>query len=84
MHKVLIPLLLLCTLTACVKVNVHGDPAGYAKEPAMRVATYNTSLFADEDGGLIRQLEGDSEHARKIAAVLQQARPDLVLLNEFD
>lgn len=50
----------------------------------MRLATYNTSLYSDETGGLIRQLQGDSAHARKIAAVLQQTRPDLVLLNEFD
>ena len=50
----------------------------------MRVATYNTSLYSEEAGGLIRELEGDSSHARKIAAVLQQVRPDLVLLNEFD
>src|SRR5690606_3680527 len=50
----------------------------------LRLATYNTSLYSDEPGGLIRTLEGDSSHARKIAAVLQQVRPDLVLLNEFD
>ncbi len=84
MPKFLISLLLLSTLAACVQVRVHGDPAGYAKETTMRVATYNTSLYTDETGGLIRQLEGDSEHARKIAAVLQKVRPDLVLLNEFD
>jgi GNAT superfamily N-acetyltransferase len=51
---------------------------------ALRLATYNTSLYSDDAGGLIKELEGDSEHARKIAAVLQQVRPDLVLLNEFD
>ncbi|MET1163124.1 MAG: endonuclease/exonuclease/phosphatase family protein, partial [Pseudoxanthomonas sp.] len=46
--------------------------------------TYNTSLYSDDGGGLVRELEGDSAHARKIAAVLQKVRPDLVLLNEFD
>ncbi|WP_427926147.1 endonuclease/exonuclease/phosphatase family protein [Xanthomonas campestris] len=50
----------------------------------MRIATYNTSLYSDEAGGLVRELQGDSAHARKIAAVLQRVRPDLVLLNEFD
>ncbi len=50
----------------------------------IRVATYNTSLYSDQAGGLIAELEGDSAHARKIAAVLQNVRPDLVLLNEFD
>ncbi|MGE8233068.1 MAG: endonuclease/exonuclease/phosphatase family protein [Stenotrophomonas sp.] len=63
------------------------SPSGSADTGApaqLRLATYNTSLYSDEEGGLIRELQGDSAHARKIAAVLQQTRPDLVLLNEFD
>ncbi|RBL04599.1 endonuclease/exonuclease/phosphatase family protein, partial [Xanthomonas oryzae pv. oryzae] len=63
----------------------HSDTL--AARPAaatLRIATYNTSLYSDEAGGLIRELQGDSAHARKIAAVLQRVRPDLVLLNEFD
>ncbi|MET0717392.1 MAG: endonuclease/exonuclease/phosphatase family protein [Pseudoxanthomonas sp.] len=77
-------MLMLPVLTACVQVNVHGDPSAYAAQGRIRIATYNTSLYSDEDDGLIRELEGDSAHARKIAAVLQTVRPDLVLLNEFD
>ena len=81
-HPLILALALLCGASA---------PA-FAKPPAMtetpsatlRLATYNTSLYSDDAGGLIKELEGDSEHARKIAAVLQQVRPDLVLLNEFD
>lgn len=86
MRTLLLPACLLSLLTACVNVNVHGDPAAaLADSPArLRVATYNTSLYSDEAGGVIRELEGDSAHARKIAAVLQKVRPDLVLLNEFD
>jgi len=58
---------------------------GPARDTAtLRLATYNTSLYSDEAGGLVAELEGDSAHARKIAAVLQNVRPDLVLLNEFD
>jgi len=76
-------LLLTMTLTACHSPKKPGEPAG-RQAVAMRVATYNTSLFSDDAGGVIRQLEGDSAHARKIAAVLQKVRPDLVLLNEFD
>ncbi|RYZ74804.1 MAG: endonuclease/exonuclease/phosphatase family protein [Lysobacteraceae bacterium] len=77
-------LMMLPLLTACVQVNVHGDPSPYLGERTVRVATYNASLYADQAGGLIEALEGDSAQARKIAAVLQQVRPDLVLLNEFD
>lgn len=67
-------------LTACANTP---SPDAAASAP-LRVATYNTSLYSDDAGGLIRELEGDSAHARKIAAVLQKVRPDLVLLNEFD
>jgi hypothetical protein len=73
-------------LASCVRVNLHGGaPAADAPMPVpLRVATFNVSLYADESGGLIRRLEGDSGQARKVAAVLQRVRPDLVLLNEFD
>lgn len=80
----ILALLMLSALAACVQVRVHGDPTAYLGPSNMRVATYNTSLYSDEDGGLVRALEGDSAQARKIAAVLQKMRPDLVLLNEFD
>jgi endonuclease/exonuclease/phosphatase family metal-dependent hydrolase len=77
-------LMMLPLLTACVQVKVHGDPSAYVGERGVRVATYNASLYSDQAGGLIDALAGDSAQARKIAAVLQQVRPDLVLLNEFD
>ena len=50
----------------------------------MRIASYNTSLYRDADGQLVADLEAGSEQARKVAAVLQHVRPDVVLLNEFD
>ncbi|PJK12130.1 endonuclease [Lysobacteraceae bacterium NML120232] len=72
-------------LAACVRVYLHGTPAAAADEPpTMRFASYNTSLYHDQAGGLIARLENDDEAARKIAAVLQRMRPDVVLLNEFD
>lgn len=81
--------LVLCA--GCLRVRIHGDPAASAqsnntsgKPQPLRVATYNTSLYDDADGGLIRRLETGDPAARNIAAVLQRVRPDLVLLNEFD
>lgn len=86
------------TLTGCVQVKIHGDP-GRAAVPhdtsdeaeaaanagaPLRVATYNTSLNDDADGGLIHRLEGDDRAAHDVAAMLQRVHPDLVLLNEFD
>lgn len=84
MRRFLIALLMLPAVAACVHTDVDDDPSAYAAENKIRVATYNTSLYSDQAGGLIRELSGDSAQARKIAAVLQRLRPDLVLLNEFD
>jgi endonuclease/exonuclease/phosphatase family metal-dependent hydrolase len=56
-----------------------------ADDGTIRVATYNSSLFRDTDGQLIRDLEnGDNPQARKIAEVIQRVRPDVLLVNEFD
>ncbi|TZF88505.1 endonuclease/exonuclease/phosphatase family protein [Cognatilysobacter lacus] len=80
----------LIVLAACVRVRVHGDRDQWAREIAagavapLRIATYNTSLNDDRAGGLIQRLEAGDANARKIAAVLQRVRPDIVLLNEFD
>ncbi|GAB2610864.1 endonuclease/exonuclease/phosphatase family protein [Novilysobacter erysipheiresistens] len=79
-------------LAGCVRINVQGDPEAWADRmaesmnliPPLRIATYNTSLYDDADGGLVAQLQAGDPDARKIAAVLQRVRPDVVLLNEFD
>lgn len=56
-----------------------------ADDATIRVATYNTSLFRDKDGQLVRDLEpGDNDQARKIAEVIQRVRPDILFVNEFD
>ncbi len=88
--KRLVPLcLLLLACAGCVRMHVYGDPeasmAPDSTDTALRIATYNVSLYDDEAGGLVRRLEsGDDDTARRIAAVLQRVRPDVVLLNEFD
>lgn len=78
--------------TACTGAPVRSDgapvqaarPAPAQAAPALRVASYNASLYADDAGGLVRRLEAGDDRAARIAAVLQRVRPDLVLLNEFD
>ena len=87
-----IVLIVLAALAGCVRVNMQGNPKAWAESMAdtivtttpLRVATYNTSLYDGASGGLIRRLQNGDTKARKIAAVLQRVRPDLVLLNEFD
>lgn len=77
-------------LAACVRLRVHGDREAWARDirangpAALRIATYNVSLYDDADGGVIARLEAGDDPARKVAAVLQRVRPDIVLLNEFD
>lgn len=84
---------LLVLLAGCAHAPGAAAPATPAAPPAaeaapasatLRVATYNTSLYGDTDGAVIARLEAGDPAARKIAAVIQRARPDLLLVNEFD
>ena len=70
-------------LSACAGPAPVPTPAADT-QARLRVATYITSLYADAEGGLVARLQAGDAGARKIAAVLQRVRPDLVLLNEFD
>jgi len=73
-------------LCACASTATHPPGTAEVMTPAktFRVATYNTSLYDTKDGGLVERLRAGDAGARKIAAVIQHQRPDLLLLNEFD
>ncbi|MER7077641.1 endonuclease/exonuclease/phosphatase family protein [Saccharopolyspora kobensis] len=59
-------------------------PTANAAEP-VRFATFNASLNRVAEGELLADLSTpDDEQARKVAEVVQRARPDVLLLNEFD
>jgi len=52
---------------------------------AVRFATFNASLYRDTAGKLLKDLEGGKHPAiRKVAEIIQQVRPDVLLVNEFD
>jgi hypothetical protein len=72
------------TASASNRPAVSSELSAHAANAPVRFATYNTSLNDDRDGGLIARLEAGDEKARKIAAVIQRQRPDVILLNEFD
>jgi endonuclease/exonuclease/phosphatase family metal-dependent hydrolase len=55
-----------------------------AAAASIRVATYNSSLYDEKDGGLVARLRAGDANASRIAAVIQHQHPDLLLLNEFD
>ncbi|MFO1457708.1 MAG: endonuclease/exonuclease/phosphatase family protein [Steroidobacteraceae bacterium] len=51
----------------------------------IRIATYNASLNRASEGQLRRELaRPGNAQASRIAAVLRQVRPDILLVNEFD
>lgn len=57
----------------------------HAKPRTLRAATYNLSLNRATEGELVADLStGDDVQAATVAEVIQQANPDIVLLNEFD
>jgi len=70
-------LLLLCTLS-------NPYPA-FAETSSIRFATFNIAMGLETEGELLTRLKtGEDENLRKVAAVIQQVRPDVLLLNEFD
>lgn len=73
-------------LSGCVSSGIQRDRDPLVRPPdSIRVASFNTSLSADADGGLVSRLAVDfDEQAMAIGAILQRVRPDIVLLNEFD
>lgn len=90
---------LLCALTCALATTAiaadRTDPAPPAAQPSavpppaapgtLRIATYNASLNRRSAGALAAGLATqDDRQARTIAAVLQDVRPDLLLINEFD
>lgn len=79
--------LILAAAAFCAACSHQPSPVPMPEVAAtapLRLASYNTSLYTERSGGLIEDLRAGSEQARAIAAVLQQVRPDVVLLNEFD
>ena len=51
----------------------------------IRFATFNTALFREEAGRLIRDLSTpDDAQARALAEIIQRVRPHVLLINEFD
>ena len=50
----------------------------------VRVMTFNASLFRDQPGQLVAELEQGSAQARKVAEIVQRVRPHVFLLNELD
>jgi hypothetical protein len=66
-------------MTAIEHLKPSAKPA-----TSVRFATFNTSLFRDNNEGLSDELASGSDHAKAIASIIHTVNPDVMLLNEFD
>ena len=61
------------------------DSSLLAESPKLRVASYNIAMYRKSAGQLADNLRGgNDQQAKKIAAVIQRVRPDILLLCEID
>jgi endonuclease/exonuclease/phosphatase family metal-dependent hydrolase len=75
----------LCLLCNLVFVVTLTGQETTKPEQAVRVATFNASLYRDATGKLVDDLEsGKHPTIRKVAQIIQMVRPDILLVNEFD
>ena len=64
---------------------VHPVQADDNARQKIRFATFNIAMGLQSEGELYqRLLSGEDEALKKVAAVIQKVRPDVLLLNEFD
>jgi hypothetical protein len=64
--------------------NGHGHGQG-DKNREVRFSTFNASLNRNAAGELLTHLStGDNQQARNAAETIQRAKPDVLLVNEFD
>jgi endonuclease/exonuclease/phosphatase family metal-dependent hydrolase len=81
-------LLVVCLLASACAMNEPASTTATSKSESsphtLRVATFNVSFFAHEAGTLEHSLRARDPDKLKVAEVIRQVRPDIMLLNEFD
>ena len=71
---------LLCSLILSQPLKADDDA-----RQKVRFATFNIAMGLQSEGELYQRLvSGEDDALRKVAAVIQMVRPDVLLLNEFD
>ena len=66
-------------------VLTRSVPADDQDTGTIRFATFNIAMGMETEGEMYKRLKsGDDEALMKVAAIIQQVRPDVLLLNEFD
>jgi Endonuclease/Exonuclease/phosphatase family len=60
-------------------------PAFARGDRELRFATFNASVNRNAEGQLLQELSnGEDPQLRNVAEIIQRARPDVLLINEFD
>jgi endonuclease/exonuclease/phosphatase family metal-dependent hydrolase len=73
-------LLIIGSLTMFKPAIADGNSEGN-----IRFATFNIAMGLESEGELYKRLHsGKDEGLKKVAAIIQKVRPDVLLLNEFD
>jgi hypothetical protein len=73
----------LVVLAAPAPALAHGDRSHGDRD--VRFATFNASVNRNADGQLVQDLStGNDPQLRNVAEIIQRARPDVLLINEFD
>lgn len=79
-HNSVSPLSLFAAIL-CALINTNVS----AETPTVKFATFNIAMGLDRPRELTHRLKsGNDENLKKIAAIIQKVRPDVLLLNEFD
>lgn len=77
------PLVAIAILSVLMSFSMF--PASAENTETVRFATFNIAMGLETEGALYQRLvSGEDENLRKVAAIIQQVRPDVLLLNEFD
>jgi len=80
MRDLVFSIVLLLMLCACDRSG-----SAWATSVDLRIATFNIAMGLPEEHQLSQALaHGQDSRLRQVAEILQQVRPDIVLLNEFD
>jgi hypothetical protein len=73
----------LCRAVALVLLVFEG--ICFAETEAIRVATFNVSLYGEQSSEVLSRLRsGKDSQARHLAEIIQRVRPDVLLFNEID
>jgi Endonuclease/Exonuclease/phosphatase family len=73
------------SLLAVLAVVLAAAPTAVADNPDVRFATFNASLNRNFAGQLVSDLSTpNNAQAATVAEIIQRARPDVLLINEFD